>query len=212
MSFTLDDYARLRPYLYHVTARENLARLRRTRRLDPAATIIEQASRLDLKRSRRPEAIVVSLNGDFITLKDQRPLIAANVALKAPWQFGDFVEYLNSHVFFWPGDALTPLVSGQRLLAHYASELPLIIRVPFLSLLANNPDREPLFSPFNSGAPRMQRGKPVERGPDLFRPANRCPRRPHEVIEVAFRSSVLLPDDTSIAGEPETWTALNLAT
>jgi hypothetical protein len=152
------------------------------------------------------------VDGKPVVLKDQRPLIEANVALSPRWEFGDFVQYLNEHVYFWPGDALSPVVSGRRLLAHYADELPLVLRIPARSLVDANPDIKPLFSPFNSGAPRMQRGKPVERGPDLFRPSDCCRRQAHEVIEVAFRGSVVLSDDVTVAGAPEEWVPLAVAT
>jgi hypothetical protein len=135
-------------------------------------------------------------------------LVQANVSFVGGWQFADFVEYLNEHVYFWPGDALGLVAAGRRLLAHYVSELPLILRVRFQALLAANPDAVPLFSRYNSGAPRMQRGKPVRRSENLFRPAERSSGRPHEVIEVAFRHGVALPVETSIAAEPETWIPL----
>jgi len=208
MAFTLAQYAALRPFLYHVTARENLARLQRTRRIEAASAILRVAGREDLLRARRPEPLRVTVAGDSIVLKDQHPLVAANVTLVSGWDFADFVEYLNDHVYFWPGDAIGMVGPGGRLLAHYAPESPLVLRVPFAALVAANSDLPPLFSPYNSGAPRMQRGKGVQRGPDLFRPAERFQRRPHEVVEVAFRGSVVLPSDTAVAGEQDRWVSL----
>src|SRR5207249_1128042 len=135
---------------------------------------------------------------------------AANVALVSGWEFDDFVEYLNDHVYFWPGDALRlrPKSPGGRLLAHYAPESPLVLRVPFSALVAANSDLAPLFSPYNSGAPRMQRGKRVKRGPDLFRSAKEFRRRRHEVVEVVFRGSVVLPLETAIAESRNRWVPL----
>jgi len=148
------------------------------------------------------------VGGDSIVLKDQHPLVAANVTLVSGWEFADFVEYLNDHTYFWPGDTIGMIGPGGRLLAHYAPESPLVLRVPFAALVAENSDLPPLFSAYNSGAPRMQRGKGVKRGPDLFRPAERFRRRPYEVVEVAFRGSVVLPSDTAVAGEQERWVPL----
>jgi len=212
MAFKVDRYAALRPFLYHVTARQNLGRLRRTQRMDTASAILRAARRQDLLRARRPDPVTIVLDGEPIVLKDQRPLLSSNVALTKGWQFADFVEYLNDHVYFWPGDALSLLDAGKRLLAHYAPGSPLVLRVPLLALTAANPDLPPLFSPYNSGAPRMQGGRPVKRGPDLFRSAERARGRPHEVIEVAFHGSVVLPADTSVHREPETWRPLAAAT
>jgi len=159
-------------------------------------------------RTRRPSPVTVTLGSDSVVLKDQRPLVAANLTFTAGWQFDDFVEYLNDHVYFWPGDAISMVGPGGRLLAHYAPEAPLVLRVPFSALVTANSNLPPLFSPYNSGAPRMQRGKRVKRGPDLFRSAEQSRRRPHEVVEVAFRGSVVLPSETTFAGEQERWVPL----
>src|SRR2546423_415819 len=104
MAFTLDQYAALRPFLYHVTARDNLARLQRTRRIEAASAILREAGREDLLRARRAEPHTVTVAGNAIVLKDQHPLVAANVTLVSGWEFADFVEFLNDHVYFWPGD------------------------------------------------------------------------------------------------------------
>src|SRR5205823_14540583 len=145
--------------------------LRRTRRLATASAILRAARRRDLLRKKRQDLITVIVDGDAVLLRDQRPLIRANLSLVQGWQFADWVEYLNHQVYFWPGDALNLVRSGRRLLQHYASESPLVLRVPFRALLAANPDIPPSFSLYNSGAARKQRGKPVKRGPDLFRAA-----------------------------------------
>jgi hypothetical protein len=208
MPFNLEEYAELRPFLYHVTDRTNLARLRRLRRLDPAAALLVAGGRADMLRQRREQPFPLAVDGDVIVLKDQRPLQAANVHLADGWVFGDLVEYLNQHVFFWPGDALTAIASGQRLLEHYSAESPAVLRVRFLDLVRENPQTPPLFCPYNSGAPRMNGGKPVPRGPNLFRRAGACPRRRHEVIEVGFRGSVLLPATAQIAAGLDLWEPL----
>jgi hypothetical protein len=205
VSFTISQFAELRTYLYHVTARENLVRLRRTMRLEPTALLLQAAGRSDLLRVRRERTTAVRINGDEVVLKDQRPLIAANAALPPNWEFGDLVQYLNEHVFFWPGDALAAVAAGRRLLAHYADAGVVVLRVRLNAVLELNPDAVPLFCPYNSGAPRQHRGNPVPRGPDLFRPAGEARRRRHEIIEIGFRSAVSLPLETQVAGEPEKW-------
>jgi hypothetical protein len=211
MSFTIAEYAELRPYLYHVTARENLPRLHRTRRVDPAAELMRAAGRTDLLRTRRPGPVTILVDGDPVVLKDQRPLIEANVSPTDGWDFGDLVQFLNERVFFWPGDALGPVLAGRRLLAHYEEDLPAVLRIPLMDLVAINPEGPPLFSPYNTGAPRMQRGRPVRRGPDIFRPAHEARRRRFEVVEVAFRGSLKLPDTVQVPGPPERWVSIDAA-
>ena len=208
MPFSINEYEELRPFLYHVTAHENLPRLARLRRLDPASALLQAAGRLDLLRVRRGEPVTLRIEEETVVLKDQKPLVGANVALAPGWEFGDLVEYVNSHVFFWPGDALAAVASGQRLLAHYSPESPLLLRMRLRDVLRTNPGIEPLFCPYNSGAPRMNRGRPIPRGPSLFRRASACPRKRHEVVEVGFKGSVVLPEATEIAAGGDLWSRL----
>jgi len=186
----------LRPFAYHVTASENLPLLRRHRRVYSAAELMKLANRPDLLRERREAHVALSLKNDAILLKDQRPLIEKNTELAEEWDFGDFVEYLNGHAFFWPGTATRIIGPGQRLLEHYAPEGPAILRVPTRWLFDANPSITPLYCAFNSGAPRQQNGKRVRRGPDLFMPADRFSRRASEVVELGFAAGVALPSDT----------------
>lgn len=47
MSFTLNRFIALRPYLYHLTSRENLESILTRKRLSPAIQLMQQASRLE---------------------------------------------------------------------------------------------------------------------------------------------------------------------
>lgn len=127
-------------------------------------------------------------------LKDQKPLIEANVALEPPWTMGDFVEYLNCIVFFWPGYHDGPIASGRRLHGTYEREHPLVLRIPTADLFESQ--SHPLFAIFNTGATRMQKGMKISRGLNEFRDAATCLRKASEVKEVGFASSVALPDGT----------------
>src|SRR5262245_16629406 len=71
--------------------------------------------RTDLLRWRRPEPVVMRSGGRIAVLKDQAPLIERNIALSPDWQFADFVQYQNEHVFFWPGTADGAIKAGVRL-------------------------------------------------------------------------------------------------
>src|SRR6185437_4320221 len=152
MPFDASQYLTLRPFAYHVTGSENLPLLRKHRRVYPAAELMRLANRPDLLRERRETHVGLSFEHDAILLKDQRPLIEKNAELAEGWDFGDLVEYLNGHVFFWPGTATRIIGPGQRLLEHYASEGPAILRVPTRWLFHANPTSTPLYCAFNSGA------------------------------------------------------------
>jgi hypothetical protein len=131
-------------------------------------------------------------------LKDQRPLIAANMELSAGWALGEFVQYLNSFTYFWPGQDRGPIGPGQRLWDRYEAEGPIVVRIPTNDLLRENRGLQPEFCPFNSGAPRYHSGRPARRGPHLFTAASEFPRRASEVVEVAFRGDVTLPPTTLV--------------
>ena len=198
MPFDIDEFARLRPYLYHVSDRGNLPVLRATRQLRTAASLIRSAHRLEWLNLRRAEPVRLATPDGTIVLKDQRPLIAANIELTAEWSLGEFVQYLNSFTYFWPGNDRGPIGAGQRLLDHYEEEGPVVLRVPTLDLLRENALTQPEFCAFNSGAPRYHSGKRAIRGPHLFKTAAEFPRRASEVVEVAFRGDVTLPVATRL--------------
>jgi len=63
MPFQLDEFIRLRPFLYHVTCRENLQALRTHRRIHTALSLPQAANRLDLADVRRES--YVSLDTSF---------------------------------------------------------------------------------------------------------------------------------------------------
>jgi hypothetical protein len=194
MAIDLQRFIELRPYLYHVTARENRSLLAREMILEPAAELMRRAGRPDLFRWRRPDPVILRIDGDQVILKDQRPLIEANLSLDGSWALEDFVEYLNQHVFFWPGRSDGPILHGVRLLARYDASAPLVLRVSTRDVIDANSGCEPLFCPYNSGAPRQQGGRRARRGPHLFASAERFQRRESEVVELAYRSRVALPD------------------
>ena len=195
----VERFLRLRTFAFHVTQRANLPRLSRTRRLLPAADLIRRSGELHLLRTRRTEPRHITVDGEVVVLQDQRPLIFANAALGPGWTEGDFVEFLNMHVFFWPGDSVGPIQYGERLWNRYAADSPGVLRIPSASLLAANRSLSPLFCAFNSGAPRMQHGQRVARGRDLFQPGNSFDRAPAKARELVFGGPVALPEETEVA-------------
>jgi hypothetical protein len=196
MPFDTSQYLALRPYAYHVTASENLSTLRSHRRIQSAAELLRLANRLDLLRERRRSYVPLCIGNQTVLLKDQHPLVEANTALADGWEFGDFVEYLNRHVFFWPGTGERVIGPVRRLMEHYASDGPALLRVPTRQLFDSNPAVLPLYCAFNSGAPRYNDGHRMPRGPDLFASAGVFPRRASEVVELGFRDEITLPMET----------------
>jgi hypothetical protein len=126
--------------------------------------------------------------------------------LTAEWSLGEFVEYLNSFTYFWPGNDRGPIGPGQRLLDHYEADGPAVLRIATEDLLHENASMAPEFCAFNSGAPRYHSGKRAVRGPHLFKSAAAFPRRASEVVEVAFRGDVFLPPTTLVRRAAE-WAA-----
>src|SRR5438093_435883 len=129
MAFTEQHFAQLRPYLFHLTHRNNLSHLRKTRTLYCARQIMTVAVDTSFLRKKRPESMEFLLGTATVSVRDQAPLHAGNINLETGWSFEDFVQSLNERVFFWPGSQSGPNAYGQRHFARYASEDPAILRI-----------------------------------------------------------------------------------
>jgi hypothetical protein len=106
VGFQIDKFITLRPFLYHLTAQENLARLRASRSIVSASELMKRAGRTDLLRVRRKGHEVIEVDGQRISLRDQKPLHSGNILFAEGFTFEDFVESLNCRIFFWPGKNL----------------------------------------------------------------------------------------------------------
>jgi len=190
---TVNALAHLRPYLYHLTAAENISRIQRTRRLNSAAQLFEAAGRPDLIRVRRRQHERVHVEGEQIVIRDQAPLHRGNVGLEPEWEFEDLIAMLNRQVFFWPGGPLSPIAYGVRHFERYGSEDTRIIRVPLVDLVAVNDSHEPHVCRYNSGSPRCNGGRPSPRSANTFVPLSRSELRPGQVVEVTLSPSADLP-------------------
>ncbi len=198
----VNRYSEMLPYLYHLSDRSNLDSVRRTRTLFCAANLMRQGGRNGLLRTRRQNHEPVEIKGSRVLLRDQKPLRSGNIELVGGFTFEDFVQALNARVFFWPGKSDGPVPSGKRHFARYESEGPVMFRCRFQSLLSSNPSTEPLFCPYNSGAPRTANGKKSPRGPKTFAKACDFPRIRSRVVEVTFLKNVLLPPDAEFGNGP----------
>lgn len=182
----LQRFCELRPRLYHLTARENAASIQNERAIRCAAYQLEAARVGGLIRNRRREGLWVDVEGRPVHLRDQRPLHAGNVLLAARWTFGDLVEQLNRHVFFWPGDRDAPIGYGVRHFQRYAAEDARVLVLDTRQVFEANRDPGPRFCRFNSGSPRCSKGVGSPRGPDTFLDAESWRYRPSDVVEVVF--------------------------
>lgn len=163
----------------------------------------------DLLRVGRGRHEKIIINGTTISVRDQGPLHAGNMQLSGGYSFADFVESLNSRIFFWPGTAGGPISYGVRHFKRYKEERPAIVRIASQSLFAANPSVEPLFCSYDSGSPRCSNGKKSPRGPNTFLDSDHFIGTPSQVVEVTFDREVLLPADTEVGSAPSgPWTPL----
>ena len=201
----VNRYSKIRPYLYHLTDRLNLDQIRESKVLFCAAELMKRAGCSDLLRTRRQDHESIEVNGSTISLRDQKPLLSGNMELTGEFTFEDFVEALNARVFFWPGTDSGPIRQGENHFARYQCERPALLRCGFQSLVSANPSVEPLFCPYNSGAPRTVNRKKSPRGPNTFLKACDFQRTSCKVVEVTFIGGIVLPPDTEIGKGPKEW-------
>jgi len=197
VGFSIEEYARLRPVLWHFTHKYNLPLIRRRQAMLSAAQLVPGAVTDEPRRGR-------SIREGVPVLRDQDLLHEGSVALQAGWTMADLVRDLNRRVFFWSGWPDRPVKSGRRPLARYTAT-DLILRIPFRDVVAYGPQ----FSRCNSGATRKQQGIAVPRGPNTFVAAEQSPFTPRSVVEVSFLGKVSLPKSTQVGQSIEgPWEAL----
>jgi hypothetical protein len=198
----LTDFVRVRPYLYHLTNVDNLRSIRRDRTLYPAGQLFARAGQQELLRQHRPEAVIISVDGESIHVRDQAPLKQSNLTLSENWTLQDVVELLNGRVFFWPGRERGPILSGVRHYERYAGDPIGILRAPSIALISANAASEPQFCKWNSGAPRWSQGRRPVRDRDTFLGSTSAPYAATNVIELTYVSPVLLPEGTVVGPTP----------
>ena len=194
MSFDLAAFIALRPYLYHLTAADNVTAIRSAGALCSATALAERAGRHEVTASRRSHHVGVTVEGATAVLRDQAPLHERNMRLEDGWSFAEIISSLNGRVFFWPGTPTGPIAHGQRHFSRYAMERPALMRLETRRLFDANPDRAPLFCKYNSGSPRWSGGVAAPRGPSTFIDAQHASFSAGAVVEVTFIDAVTLPD------------------
>lgn len=194
MPLDLMRFAALRPKLYHLTASENAERIQREQQILSAARLSAAAKHpIDL-REKRSKGIWVDVAGKRVHIRDQAPLHEGNVALEKPCSFEDFVEHLNRHVYFWPGNDEAPIEYGKRHFKRYRDTDPSVrvLRFDTCEVFAANAAVGPRFCKYNSGCPRQVDGRKSPRGLQTFRDSAEFDHRCGEVVEVTFLDRVKL--------------------
>ncbi len=196
-----EKFISLRPALYHLTARSNLARIQRERRLYPAADLFKTARRNELSRKRRKGSLTLPIESERVLIRDQDPLHEGNCGLAPGFSFEDLVALLNRQVYFWPGDATKPISYGMNHFGRYAkaNEDAVVLVFPTRAVIDANPDAPPRCCQYNSGSPRCVNGRKSPRGPDLFVPMPSFALTPGRVVELTYDAPVDLPwDDVTV--------------
>ncbi len=193
MPLDLQKFVRTRPFLFHLTARQNLEHIQKDGVLKPANDLFAESGNPDLVKKRRRESVVISIGKKQIHIRDQAPLHAGNMSLPKEWSFEQFVAHLNKHVFWWPGKKSGPISYGLRHFERYVADDNVVLVVPTPELIAANRDVPVTFCRYNSGSPRCTGGKPSPRGPNTFQAPSNFSGQASSVIEVTFAGAIRVP-------------------
>ena len=198
MPFNLENLVKYRPYLYHLTSRQNLASIRLDRQLRCANQLLDHAKLERLAWQRRLEHLVIGGENGPVLIRDQGPLSAGSIDFEDGWTIGRFVRHINAHVFFWPGTSAGPVEAGRHHFERYLHESPVIIRIDTDRVTSD----ALLFSRYNSGAPRCSGGKNSHRGASTYLPADKFTGTVSKVVEIVAPGKMLLPDSTEFSDSP----------
>lgn len=172
MGIDLTGLMKLSPYLYHVTFESSLGRIRKSRRLESAAVLLDAGGQHHRLRMRRDSLVEFVVDGEPIVLTDQSPINPKNIAFQGGWSLPDLVEALNSRVFFWRGGPEGLLKANQKHFGKYekVGHRLVFIRSRFDETNRLNAERGPELCKHNSGAARQHDGDLIPRGPGTFVP------------------------------------------
>ena len=196
-------------HCYHITSVVNLRGIRLSRVLFPASTLFRSMDHSDLLSCRRTHDVRLRFQSQEILVRNQAPLDPDHIDLGSAETFEEYVAYLNSHVFFWPGTASGPTLDGVRMLRQTAEVNSAMIRIPSRSLLEANEGSIVHLSTCNTGASWVIEGKKSQRGIGVFQRAESFSEPLERIEEISFRGSVNLPDDSECStGIRQRWCSL----
>lgn len=203
MPFSIDEFTSVRPYVYHLTAQRNLARIRQRWLLQSAEELMNQAQDPDLPTDRKRGSLDLNIGGEVVHLRDQDPLYQGNIKFDEGWDFRRFIRLLNGHVFFWPGKDGGPNDYGNRHYLRYQSEGPAIIRMKVADLVSANPTQPPRFCRYNSGSPRCSNGLKSPRGAETFVSSATANFSAAKAVEIVVPGHVVLPVSVQVGESPQ---------
>jgi hypothetical protein len=192
----------LRPYVYHLTDRGNIAFIKSSGKLLSSNQLIDLCNATDktgLKVKHRTGHEPIVIGDQNITLRDQAKINkAAPRSLTDGWTLDQYIYSLNDRIFMW--------VKDLHLANHfkrYANERPVILRFSTESIVNLNEPRIYL-SDLNSGDTRCvsKYRNPKPRGPYTFKRPDDYPRVPSTVKEFTILNECILPDKFSIGEHP----------
>jgi len=191
-NFPDDDW-----WLTHYTDSRNLDAIRETGALHCALSMMDANERARYAKEKREESLPLESGA---VLRDQRPL-SDRIVFCDGAKLSEFIEYLNGHVFFWPG-----FYRGEQCRKSFCKKYRypkhVGLRCKLGDLRTKNPGTAFLFSRYNSGAtPRNPKKSP--RCLRLFQPLEK--RNGKSLVEVVVRTKVCLPDNTEEEYATEKW-------
>ncbi|HWB15177.1 MAG TPA: hypothetical protein VG538_02125 [Vicinamibacterales bacterium] len=198
MPLDVNAFVRMRPYAYHLTAETNLDVIKRGGWLHSAAVLFRKTGEKGLVCWPRGDNEDVLVDGNWIRIRDQKPLQRATPLLTGGWTMGALVQAINTRVFFWPGTKERPIDYGRRHFSAYAATRSLLLRVSTKALMEANADATAEFCRYNSGAPCPFDAMHSPRGPDTFVQAPDFDGPPSKVAELVFPTAVRLPQSWEI--------------
>jgi hypothetical protein len=162
--------------------------------------LLRHSGNTALQKVRRDSSRTIRFNKHRILIRDQKPLHEGAIDFEPGWDLARLVQHINKHVFFWPGSSISrPVEAGLNHYERYAQEELTILRVRWCAVLRTNSHAEPLFSKFNSGAPRTVDRKHSRRGSNTYRDRHNFSGGVSDVVEVVFLNKVTLPCDTQVS-------------
>jgi hypothetical protein len=199
----INKFIQLRPYLYHLTDKNNLCLILKKRKLLSTKSLIELSGNDTynvFNLERREGHAQIKINNTIVSIRDQKPISETNLSkcLTNGWTCSDFYDYLNSRVFMWP--------TIKRLESHYntySDENPIILRFSTSEIIELNPHVK--FCRLNSGATRSHpkyKGAPPQRGENTFLSANDYGFPAAGVAEATFEQFCNLTREIYISNAP----------
>ena len=169
-------------WVVHYTCHENLKKIKRSRVIKSAWCLMNAAERK--QHGTTPRKCSERIN-DAI-LRDQEPL-TKGIAVDCDTKPGEYVEYLNQHIFFWP-----TRYEGNRRRKNFRNKYPNESAI-FCRLCDLQCENIILYSRYNSGSRPREVAK-YPRSCDLFKPIKS--RESEPIVEIVVYGKVKLPQKT----------------